>query len=373
MEGALVWLIYGQARGVGRQRLVALMEAFPDPHMAWSLGPGELAGLTGFGPAVAAALQAIRKDPDARRAAERDLDRARRAGLRLILYTDPHYPAKLRQIPDPPPILYQAGPWEPDGRPTLAIVGTRKPTAYGLAVAEQLGRDLARLGAVVVSGMARGIDSAAHRGALAEGGTSIAVLGGGADLCYPREAASIYRAMKERGAVLSEQPPGTEPRRENFPERNRIISGLADGVIVVEAGERSGTLITVTQALQQGREVFAVPGPITSPMSVGPHRLIREGACLVESARQVLEELGFLDTSEGPIDRSPSLALSPEEQRLLGWMGTEPRRPDDLVLSCGLSVAEVQATLTMLEIRGAVRRLPDGQYVRTGSRISDTE
>lgn len=364
MEEALVWLVYGRARGVGRLRLATLMERYPEAHIAWNLGQHELAELPGFGPGVADALVTIRRDSDARREAERDLERAQRAGLRLLLYHEPYYPPKLRQIPDPPPVLYQAGAWEADQRPAIAIVGTRKPTAYGLTVAEQLGRELARLGAVVISGMARGIDSAAHRGALSEGGTSVAVLGGGADLCYPREAATIYRAMKDRGAILSEQAPGTEPRREHFPERNRIISGLCDGVIVVEAGERSGTLITVTHALSQGREVFAVPGPITSPMSIGPHRLIREGACLIESGRQVLEELGFVAPAEGPIDRTPAL-LSPEEQRLLGWMGHSPRRPDELAEAFGLLAAEVQATLTMLEIRGAVRRMPDGAYVRS--------
>lgn len=366
MEGELVWLIYRQAKGVGRQRLAALMQAFPDAHAAWSLGRHELAELPGFTPGVAEALVTIRRDSDARREAERDRERAERTGLRLLLLHDPHYPPKLRQIPDPPPLLYQTGPWEPDQRPAVAIVGTRKPTPYGLAVAEQLGAELARLGAVVVSGMARGIDSAAHRGALSAGGTSVAVLGGGADLCYPREAAPIYRTMRERGAILSEQPPGTDPRREHFPERNRIISGLSDGVVVVEAGEKSGTLITVTHALSQGREVFAVPGPVTSPMSVGPHRLIREGACLIESGRQVLEELGFVTPAEGPIDWNHQ-GLSPLEQQLLGWMGTEPRRPDDLAESCGLSAAEVQAGLTMLEIRGAVRRLPSGYYVRAAA------
>lgn len=361
----MVWLIYGQAKGVGRHRLAALMEAYPDPGRAWRAGFAELAERPGFGPLVAEALISARRDPDFRREAERDLERARLARLRILCFNDPNYPARLKQIPDPPPLLYQAGPWEADDRPAVAIVGTRKPTAYGLSVSERLGRELAELGAVVVSGMARGIDSAAHRGALSTGGTSVAVLGGGADLCYPREAAAIYKAMSERGAILSEQPPGTEPRRENFPERNRIISGLCDGVIVVEAGEQSGTLITVTQALSQGREVFAVPGPITSPMSVGPHRLIREGACLITSARQVLEELGRLAPAEGPIDRPPPQGLSPAEQRILGWMGTELRRPDDLAGACGLSVAEVQAALTMLEIRGAVRRLADGQYMRS--------
>jgi len=366
VEEALRWLIYTRARGVGRVRLGHLMEAFPNADEAWRIGPGELAAIPGFGPAVAEAFLAVRRDPDARREAERDLERARVAGLRLLLLTDPAYPAQLKRIPDPPPILYQAGPWEDDHRPMVGIVGTRKPTPYGLATAERFGRELAEAGAVVVSGMARGIDAAAHKGALSAGGTSIAVLGGGADLCYPRESMGLYRAMKERGAILSEQPPGTEPRRENFPERNRIISGLSHGIVVVEAGEKSGTLITVTHALSQGREVFAVPGPVTSPMSVGPHRLIREGACLVENARQVLEELGLLAPSEGRIERSP-IGLSHEEQRLLGWMGTAVWRAGDLATACGLSIPEVQATLTMLEIRGAVRRLPDGQYSRSAS------
>jgi DNA processing protein len=213
--------------------------------------------------------------------------------------------------------------------------------------------------------MARGIDCAGHKGALAEGGTSVAVLGGGADICYPREAAPLYKAMTERGGILSEQPPGTEPRRENFPERNRIISGLSHGIVVVEAGERSGTLITVTHATMQGRDVFAVPGPVTSHMSAGPHRLIREGACLVQNAKEILEELGFLDPAEGPLERTAA-GLSPKELRLLGWMGTATHWPDALVEACGMSAPEVQACLTMLEIRGAVRRLPDGQYTRIG-------
>ncbi len=345
-------------------RLGHLMEAWPNVDDAWRLGPAELAAIPGFGPAVVDALQAIRRDTDAHREAEREVLRAREAGLRLILLTDPEYPARLKRIPDPPPILYQAGPWQTDDRPMIAIVGTRKPTAYGLAMAERFGRELAEAGVVVVSGMARGIDSAAHKGALAAGGTSVAVLGGGADLCYPRESVGLYRAMKERGAILSEQPPGTEPRRENFPERNRIISGLSEGVVVVEAGVKSGTLITVTHALSQGREVFAVPGSVTSLMSAGPHRLIREGACLVENASQVLEELGLRAPSEGPIDRTPA-GLSPEEQRLLGWMGSGPWRAGDLAEACALTIPEVQATLTMLEIRGAVKRLPEGEYIRS--------
>lgn len=368
MEGALVWLIYQRAPGVGRRRLAELMRTYPNPEEAWQLGAAELAAVRGFRPEVVQAVLDVRKRADVRREAERELERARRVGMRVRCYGMPDYPPRLKEIPLPPPVLYQYGPWEPDdgdGRPVVAIVGTRRPTAYGLAVAEQLGRELAQLGAVVVSGMARGIDTAAHRGALSAGGTSIAVLGGGADVCYPQESASLYRKMRESGAILSEQPPGTAPRPENFPERNRIISGLSHGVILVEAGERSGTLITAAHATEQNRDLFVVPGPITSPVSRGLFKYVRDGAGLAVSAQQVLEDMGFLPSAEGPLHFTPR-GLTELEQRVLGWMGSAPWWPDDLSASSGLPVPEVQACLTMLEIRSAVRRLPDGQYIRIG-------
>lgn len=368
MEPALVWLIYGRAEGIGRRRLSELMRAHPDPAEAWQLGEAELAAVKGFTPAAVRAAVEVRKSADARREAERDLERARRVGLRVLCYGTPDYPERLKHIPEPPPVLYQYGPWEPNAeprRPVVAIVGTRRPTSYGLAVAEQLGRELAQLGAVVISGMARGIDTAAHRGALDAGGTSVAVLGGGADVCYPRESVAMYRQMRESGAVLSEQPPGSTPRPEHFPERNRIISGLSHAVILVEAGERSGTLITARHAIEQDRELFIVPGPITSPLSRGLFRFVRDGAALAVSGRQVLEDLGFLTPPEGPLHFTPR-GLTELEQRVLGWMGDAPWWPDDLAEACGLAVAEVQACLTMLEIRSAIRRLPDGQYIRIG-------
>ena len=175
----------------------------------------------------------------------------------------------------------------------------------------------------------------------------------------------MYRQMRETGAVLSEQPPGTEPRPENFPERNRIISGLSHAVILVEAGERSGTLITAQHATEQSRELFVVPGPVTSPLSRGLYQYVRDGAGLATSAQQVLEEMGYLTPAEGPLHWSPRGLTEPERQ-LLGWMGDAPWWPGDLSETCGLSIAEVQACLTMLEIRSAIRRLPDGQYIRIG-------
>ncbi|HYG58049.1 MAG TPA: DNA-processing protein DprA [Symbiobacteriaceae bacterium] len=359
-----MWLTLAQAPGVGRVRLTHLMAACPDPADAWRAHVIDLAGLDGWNWHTAEAVAAVRRNQAVIQRARSELEAARQAGLRLVALPDPDYPVRLRLTVDPPAYFYQAGPWKPDNRPAVAMVGTRKPTAYGLAVAERIARDLARAGAVVVSGMAKGIDCAAHRGALEAGGTTVAVLGGGADVCYPREAASIYRAIRATGAVISEQPPGTAPRSQFFPERNRIISGLAHGIVVVEAGEKSGTLITVAQALSQGRDVFAVPGPITSPMSVGPHQLIREGACLVTSAADILEELGFEALRPEPGAVPPN--MDPDQARVLGWMGQEPRWAGDLAEASGLAPGQVQSLLTMLELRGLVRQLPGGQYVRIG-------
>jgi DNA processing protein len=362
MGESIRWLVMAQAEGVGRRRLATLMTAVPDPQQAWRLSAHELACLEGWSRMAASALVAVRQSREAWAKAEADWRAAERSGLHVFTLADASYPRRLRLIPDPPPLLYQAGPGVPDDRPTIAIVGTRKPTPYGLSVAERFGADLAAAGAVVISGMALGIDSAAHRGALRAGGLSVAVLGTGADVPYPRAATGLYRRLVETGAVLSELPPGTGARPEAFPERNRIISGLADAVVVVEAGEKSGTLITVQSALEQGREVFAVPGPVWSPMSVGPHRLLGEGAALGLSAEQILAELGV----ERTLGRSTPANLTPAEARLLAWMGDSPWSPGDLVEATGLAPAEVQARLTLLAVRGHVQILPSGQFLRVG-------
>lgn len=364
MEGPLVWSILSRASGVGRIRLAALMNAFPDPADAWRLSVSELLQIEGFGRQAAQSLVAVRNNVVAVRSAKSELEAARKAGLRLVALPDGDYPVRLRFTPDPPPFFYQAGPWTPDDRPMVAIIGTRKPTPYGVSVARRFAAELARAGAVIVSGMARGVDCAAHQGAVDAGGTTIAVLGGGADIIYPREAAPIYRAIRTSGAVISEQPPGAVPRSEHFPERNRIISGLAHGIIVVEAGDKSGTLITVTAALRQGREVFAVPGPITSPQSAGPHALLRDGASLATSPSQVLEDLGFAPATSAGSTLTGSSGTP--ESRLLGWMGGEPRYAEELASSTSLGASEVQAILTTLVLQGLVRQLPGGQYIRIG-------
>lgn len=362
MGESIRWLVMAQAEGVGRRRLATLMTTVPDPVAAWRMTAAELTSLEGWSRPSAANLVAARRNPVLWTRAEADWRAAERAGLKLISLADPDYPRRLRLIPDPPPLLYQAGPGVPDDRPAIAIVGTRKPTPYGLSVAERFGADLAAAGAVVISGMALGIDSAAHRGALRTGGLSVAVLGTGADVPYPRTSTGLYRRLLETGAVLSELPPGTGARPEAFPERNRIISGLADAIVVVEAGEKSGTLITVQSALEQGREVFAVPGPIWSPMSVGPHRLLGEGAALGLSAQQILAELGV----ESATGRTQQANVGPEEARLLAWMGDGTWTAGDLVQATGLSPAEVQARLTLLAVQGLVQILPGGQFLRVG-------
>lgn len=391
MEEHRIWLTLARAEGVGRMRLAKLMKAFPDPADVWRLGVTDLIGLESWGISSARALLAVRQSLAAQKAAEEELERARAVGLRLILMTAPDYPLRLRQTPDPPPFFYQAGPWTPDHRPMVAVIGSRRPTTYGIAVAEQFGRELGRAGAVVVSGMARGIDCAAHRGALEVGGTTLAILGGGADVIYPREAASLYARIKETGAVISEQPAGTAPRAEFFPGRNRIISGLSGAIVVVESGEKSGTLITVDEALEQGREVFAVPGPVFSPLSVGPNRLIRDGASIATRPADVIDFLKNSSSAGGGVELASLIPgihdrmraggqwrldpagaqpaaprLSATQEHLLGWMGAQPRWASDLVEACGLLAAEVQSHLTMLELKGLIRLLPDGQYVRVG-------
>jgi len=364
VEGILVWMVLSRATGIGRVRLVKLMNAYPDPQDAWRLEVGDLTKIDMWGPRQAASLINIRQSSQALKEAELELKRAQDAGQRVVALPDFDYPFRLRQIPDAPPYFFQLGPWRPDANPVVAIIGTRKPTSYGLAIARRLAFDLAKAGVTIVSGMARGIDCAAHSGALEAGGTSVAVLGGGADVCYPQEASHLYRQMCRDGAIISEQSPGTEPSAHQFPERNRIISGLAHGLIVVEAGDRSGTLITVDAALDQGREVFAVPGLITSPMSVGPHRLIGDGATLITSASDVTRRLGL---AENPQESSAlPLDLEPEEERILLWMGQEPRWAGDLSDATGLPAGEVQGRLTMLEVRGLARQLPGGKYTRVG-------
>jgi DNA processing protein len=289
-----------------------------------------------------------------------------------IALADERYPAWLRAIPDPPAVLYYDGLPEPRDRQAVAIVGTRQATPYGLRITETLARELSQLGFTIVSGLARGIDAAAHRATLEAGGRTIAVLGCGLDIAYPPEHASLQEEITGCGAVLTEFAHGTPPRPSHFPQRNRIISGLSLGVVVVEADENSGSLITARLGLEQGREVFAVPGPIDAPMSRGPHGLIKQGAKLVEMVDDIIEELlpqierpKRISKSSGMMLAVPELPnLSSEEQTVLALMSRDPQHLDDLTERSHLTSAVTAGILLGLELKGVVRQLPGQRYYR---------
>lgn len=294
------------------------------------------------------------------------IERAASAGLLCVGYDEAAYPPRLLEIVDPPPVLWVAGQPQVLSTPAVAIVGSRAGSAYSLNVAERLAADLTSRGLTVVSGLARGVDASAHRGALGAAGVTIGVLGCGADIVYPPEHAVLATAMRERGAVVSEMVPGTVPRPLFFPRRNRLISGLSAAVIVVEAGERSGSLITARLALEQGRDVLAVPGNVLSGRNRGGHALLRDGARLVETADDVLEELGWGRglPRQGGAAGGPTAAPDPVVAAL------QPGEPSDLgeiSLRTGLPAARLLPLLLDLELRGVVRRAAGGRFVRFDS------
>jgi DNA processing protein len=321
--------------------------------------------------AVAQALHSKRPLSDA----ARELAQAQAAGCHLVTWDEPEYPARLREIYDPPPLLYVLGKVELLNRHVISVVGARRPTPYGNQMAERLSKDLADRGLVIASGLARGIDASAHKGALASpcGGT-IGILGCGIDVVYPKENKKIFQDMEQRGAIVSEFPMGTFPAPQNFPIRNRIISGMALGVVVVEAAQYSGSLITARLAMEFGREVFAVPGNATQPASFGPNQLIKQGAKLVTSWEDVVEELPTPVRAElMPVENVPSEersalveeSLGPIERPLYALLGVdEARQIDELVELSGLSSSEVLAALFDLELKGVVRQLPGKQFLK---------
>ena len=329
----------------------------------WESEPSALRS-AGFSPGLIRRLLQGRED---QLALAQEMARVAAAGATIVTLADADYPDALRPIPDPPLALYIRGRL-PTEAPAVAVVGTRRPSLYGLGVAERLGRELGGQGLVVVSGLARGIDAAAHRGALQAGGITVAVLGSGLSQLYPPEHAELAAAIAERGAVVSEYPMETPPRPELFPRRNRLISGLSLGTVIVEAGARSGALITAGCALEQGREVFAVPGPAGSATSAGPHALLKEGARLAESVQDILEELNLV-TCGPPAAASaagdPAQApLAGDEAQVLGLVDDQPRHLDELVARSGLATPAVSAALMQLVLARRVAERPGKRYVR---------
>ena len=361
--------------GVGPKTSRALLAQFGSAGAVLRAPEASIREVAGVGPKLAAQIARADRDIDA--AAELAL--CRQLGVTPIPHGSPNYPAALGEIPDPPALIYVRGTIEPVDALAVAIVGSRKCTSYGLRIAERLATSLARVGITVVSGLARGIDAAAHRGAMAGGGRTLAVLANGLSQVYPPEHKKLADEVAAAGALIAESPMRQEPLAGLFPQRNRIISGLSLGVVVVEATPRSGSLSTASHATEQNREVFAVPGPVDSLPSRGCHHLIRDGARLVETVDDILEELGpavrhirkpaeLADaTSAGPTS-SPrpeaELSLSAPERQLLAHLGDRPIAVDGLIAASGLSASQTMATLSLLEMRRLVRRFPGPQFAR---------
>jgi len=358
-------LLLSLVAGVGPRIRRALLDRFGSPQAVLEAAPSELRSVPGVGPKLVRRITAA--------AAEIDVDGVialcRQNDVGILTESHGEYPRLLREIPDPPAVLFVRGSVQPQDALAIAVVGTRHATPYGLRQAERLGASLSRAGLTVVSGLARGIDSAAHRGALSAAGRTLAVLGSGVLNVYPPEHEKLAAEVVEHGALLSESPPQAAPLAGVFPQRNRIISGLALGALIVEAGNRSGALITARLAMEQGREVFAVPGRVDGRAARGCHRLIRDGAKLVETVDDVLEELGPLveaaPRDDGHVVRHPAeLTLNELEQKVLAAIDTDATPIDTIVSQTGLPVARVLSTVSVLEMRRLVRRLSGSTVAR---------
>lgn len=337
---------------VGNRSFRRLVEHFGSPRKVLETSPAELSRSRAVSPAIADAIASH----DYRAFAEQECRAVERKGIRIIDFLSREYPPLLLEIPDPPPYLYVNGDIG-EYQPAIAMVGSRRATGYGIQATTRLAAELADHGVTVVSGMARGIDTAAHRGAVEAGGKSIGVLGCGIDVVYPPENRSLFEELPEHGALVSEFPMGTPPLPANFPRRNRLISGLSLGVLVVEAAEKSGSLITAQFALEQGREVFAVPGSIASGASRGANRLIKQGAKLVESVSDILEELSYCE-NRGRIAVRAQPALPPQEGNLCATLAEGPLQIDEIAGKAGLTVQELSVMLLRLELQGVVLQLP---------------
>jgi len=352
------WIGFNRVRGIGPARFRALVDACGSVEAAWS-APESMLRDAGLDRRSVATLLAVRDQLDL--AAE--LARVQRAGVRVLTWDDPAYPQRLLNIYDPPFVLYVRGELRPEDDWAVAIVGTRGASVYGLEAARRLAGDLAAAGATIISGLARGIDAQAHRAALDAGGRTLAVLGSSVDVIYPSDNRKLAQDVIANGALLSEYALGTQPEASNFPPRNRIVSGLSRGVIVIEAGEQSGALITARFAAEQGRDVFAVPGSIFARNSQGTNRLIRDGATPITSANDVLEALNLKAVPQ-QVATQMLFPTDETEARLLDKLSEEPVHVDEVSRSTGLPIATVTSTLALMELKGLVRQAGGMTYVR---------
>ncbi len=370
-ESLRAWLMLRAVQGLSDATLGRLVQSFGSPEAVLGASSEALMANGQVGTTVARAI-AQKPDGAVLQGIDRELRHAERLTLSVVTVLDPDYPPRLRAIPDPPPLLYVTGALALEDQNAVAVVGARRATPSGRMITEELSRGLAAAGFTVVSGMARGIDAAAHRGALGAGGRTLAVLGCGIDRTYPPEHDTLRKQIERAGAVLSELPLGAPPHGYHFPRRNRLISGLSLGVVVTEAARQSGSLITARLAADQGREVFAVPGSVKEETSRGPHSLIKQGAKLVEQLEDIIEELlpqvqGSL--RERLIVRAPAVGKtgptpSEEEGQVYKLVSSELTHIDDLIARASLPVAQVTGLLLSLEIKGLIRQFPGPCYVR---------
>ena len=361
--------------GIGPARLSALLAHFGSPERVLGATVAELGALPGFGRELVKRLRGA-ATADGLRKAREAMETLERAGAVVFTPDDAVYPDAFRTLPDPPYLLFAIGNLDLLTAPGLGVVGTRTPTEYGRRTASALAGELARAGLTIVSGMARGIDSAAHAAALGAGGTTVGVLGHGIDKVYPPENDRLFRHVGERGLLLTELAPGEQPNAGNFPRRNRLIAALSLGVLVVEMGEKSGAQHTVTYALEQGKDVFAIPGPIGSPQSAGTNQLLKDGARLVTSTADIIEELrgvghAFADAARAagspvPVDvpSAPPADLVPDEAAVFATLAAEERHVDELAERAGMAPSNVLAALLGLELRGIAESLPGKHFRR---------
>ena len=353
------WLAFNYVSGIGPAKIQALLGHYGSLEPAWSATESQLRDI-GFDSRTLESLHEARQSLDL----DRYVGQVEASGAQVLTWDSPDYPPLLRQIPAAPPLIFVRGRFEPVDQWAVAVVGTRRLSAYGRLVAHDLVSGLARNGITIVSGLARGIDAVAHRATLEANGRTVAIMACGIDRVYPPEHRDLaHQIVESGGAIVTEFPLGTEPISANFPARNRLISGLSMGVLVVEAGEKSGALITARFALEQDREVFAIPGNINSPVSVGSNRLIQQGAKLVTRVEDILEELNLRMAAEQAVAQV-TLPDTAEEAALLSQLSSQPLHVDELGRITGMPSYIVSSTLTMMELKGMVQQVGGMNYVR---------
>lgn len=351
------WVGFNRIPGIGRAKFSQIEGYFGDLERAWQAGPSDLRS-AGLDTRSIETIVALRP----KISLDAELERLERYRIKVLTWNDHAFPAKLKEIYDVPPLLYIRGTLAPDDEWAIAVVGTRRATIYGREVTERIVADLVQSRITIVSGLARGIDSVAHRTALEAGGRTIAIFACGLDLVYPAENVKLAQAIVEQGALVSDYPLGARPKAENFPRRNRVMAGLSLGVLITEADESSGALITANLALEQNREVFAVPGSILSPASRGTNRLIQDGAKLVRDAQDILEELN-LTMIPRQLEMRELVPANETESLLLRYLSHEPTHIDEVCRHSRLPIATVSSTMAMMELKGMIRQLGGMNYI----------